>query len=245
MDETSPQLLITDIRSAMEDISLPTKLHDEESANKIITAYLTEGVEEFRELNRLRKEVSTSKCTRDFCGGRLPQASGVEQSERRQLLRQTACCGQCSWSEGCQQVLHDDAEHRQRAPSLYQGVHRSRATTGPSAFPGHRYSTRMFLYTAMHCNSHASAVAYSLPVEDSGYEVLFPGTPNVEIKYMDVTMLAEDMGAGDISQTTQIVATFFPRSSAKIVSSTSSLVALECSEPTAEPLIENVEKASG
>jgi hypothetical protein len=74
MDETSPQLLITDIRSAMEDISLPTKLHDEESANKIITAYLTEGVEEFRELNRLRKEVSTSKCTRDFCGGRLPQA---------------------------------------------------------------------------------------------------------------------------------------------------------------------------
>jgi hypothetical protein len=102
-----------------------------------------------------------------------------------------------------------------------------------------------FLYTAMHCNSHASAVAYSLPVEDSGYEVLFPGTPNVEIKYMDVTMLAEDMGAGDISQTTQIVATFFPRSSAKTVSSTSSFVALECSEPTAEPLIENVEKASG
>jgi hypothetical protein len=86
MDETSPQLLIRDIRSAMEDISLPTKLHDEESANKIITAYLTEGVEEFRELNRLRKEVSTSKCTRDFCGGRLPQALGVEQSERRHFF---------------------------------------------------------------------------------------------------------------------------------------------------------------
>jgi hypothetical protein len=97
----------------------------------------------------------------------------------------------------------------------------------------------------MHCNSHASAVAYSLPVEDSRYEVLFPGTPNVAIKYTDVTMLAKDMGAGDIPQTTQIVANFFPRSSAKIVSSTSSFVALECSEPTAEPLIENVEKASG
>lgn len=55
-----------------------------------------------------------------------------------------------------------------------------------------------FLFTAMHCNPHASAVAYSLPVEDGGYAVLFPGTPSVEIKYMDVTMLAEDMGAGDI-----------------------------------------------
>jgi hypothetical protein len=41
MEETSPQLLIRDIRSAMEDIFLPTKLHDEESANNIITAYLT------------------------------------------------------------------------------------------------------------------------------------------------------------------------------------------------------------
>jgi 23S rRNA U2552 (ribose-2'-O)-methylase RlmE/FtsJ len=55
-----------------------------------------------------------------------------------------------------------------------------------------------FLYTAMHCNPHAFAVAYSFPVEDSGYEVLFPDTPSVEIKYMDVTMLAEDMGAGEI-----------------------------------------------
>lgn len=58
----------------MEDISLPTNIHNEESSNKIITAYLTERVEEFRELHRLREEVSTLKYTRDFCESRLPQA---------------------------------------------------------------------------------------------------------------------------------------------------------------------------
>jgi 23S rRNA U2552 (ribose-2'-O)-methylase RlmE/FtsJ len=68
-----------------------------------------------------------------------------------------------------------------------------------------------FLYTAMNCNPHASAIAYSLPVEDGGYEVLFPGTPNVEIKYMDVTMLAEDMCAGEIPADHPDCGNFLPK----------------------------------
>jgi hypothetical protein len=82
MDETSPQPQLEDIRSAMKNISLPTKMHSEESANRIITAYLTERVKEFCELNQLRKEVSTSKCSKDIYDSRLRQASGVEQSGR-------------------------------------------------------------------------------------------------------------------------------------------------------------------
>jgi len=68
-----------------------------------------------------------------------------------------------------------------------------------------------FLYTAMRCNPQASAVAYSLPVQDGGYEVLFPGTPNVEIKYIDVTMLAEDMGVGEIPAHHPDCANFLPK----------------------------------
>jgi len=41
MDETSAQPPLEDIRSAMENVSLPTKMHSEESANGIITTYLT------------------------------------------------------------------------------------------------------------------------------------------------------------------------------------------------------------
>jgi len=66
----------------MENVSLPTKMHSEESANGIITTYLTERVEEFCELNQLRKKVSTSKCSKDICDSRLRQASGVEQPGR-------------------------------------------------------------------------------------------------------------------------------------------------------------------
>ena len=57
-----------------------------------------------------------------------------------------------------------------------------------------------FLYTAMRCNPQASAVV-----------VLFPGTPNVEIEYMDVTMLAEDMGVGEIPADHPDCANFLPK----------------------------------
>ena len=82
MDKTSPQPQLEDIRSAMENVSLPTKMHSEESANGIIATYITERVKEFCELNQLRKEVSTSKCSKDICDSRLRQASGVEKSGR-------------------------------------------------------------------------------------------------------------------------------------------------------------------
>jgi 23S rRNA U2552 (ribose-2'-O)-methylase RlmE/FtsJ len=51
-----------------------------------------------------------------------------------------------------------------------------------------------FLHAAMKLNPHASATAYSLPVEDGGHEILFPGHHSVKVKLLDITMLAADLG---------------------------------------------------
>ena len=52
-----------------------------------------------------------------------------------------------------------------------------------------------FLHAAMELNPHASATAYSLPVEDGVHEILFSGHHSVKVKLQDITMLAADLGS--------------------------------------------------
>lgn len=55
-----------------------------------------------------------------------------------------------------------------------------------------------FLATALDLNPDARALAYSLPPSDGGHKVLLPPRPNISTKFIDITMLATDMGAHDI-----------------------------------------------
>jgi 23S rRNA U2552 (ribose-2'-O)-methylase RlmE/FtsJ len=55
-----------------------------------------------------------------------------------------------------------------------------------------------FLAIALSYNPQARALAFSLPKINGGHVVLLPKRPNVTLKFLDVTMLAEDMGTSSI-----------------------------------------------
>jgi 23S rRNA U2552 (ribose-2'-O)-methylase RlmE/FtsJ len=51
-----------------------------------------------------------------------------------------------------------------------------------------------FLATTLNINPGARAVGFSLPVSQGGHKALLPRDPNVTLKFLDITMLAADMG---------------------------------------------------
>ncbi|KAF4547179.1 Hypothetical protein D9617_54g000130 [Elsinoe fawcettii] len=55
-----------------------------------------------------------------------------------------------------------------------------------------------FLSTCLRLNPSATATAFSLPEEQGGHQVLLPPNRNVSIQFLDITMLAADMGTTNI-----------------------------------------------
>ncbi|KAH0441158.1 FtsJ-like methyltransferase family protein [Colletotrichum camelliae] len=55
-----------------------------------------------------------------------------------------------------------------------------------------------FLAIALQKNPDAHALGFSLPVSQGGYERLIPPRRSLEVRFMDITMLAQDMGVTDI-----------------------------------------------
>ena len=55
-----------------------------------------------------------------------------------------------------------------------------------------------FLATTLKINPGACALGFSLPVSGGGHKALLPRDPNVTLKFLDITMLAADMGVTDI-----------------------------------------------
>jgi 23S rRNA U2552 (ribose-2'-O)-methylase RlmE/FtsJ len=55
-----------------------------------------------------------------------------------------------------------------------------------------------FLATALSINPGAHALGFSLPVSKGGHKALLPTDSNVTLKFLDITMLATDMGVTDI-----------------------------------------------
>jgi len=56
-----------------------------------------------------------------------------------------------------------------------------------------------FLATTLDLNYGAHALGFSLPVSEGGHKVLLHRDPNVTLKFLDVTMLAADIGVTDFS----------------------------------------------
>ncbi|TDZ48413.1 hypothetical protein CTRI78_v008203 [Colletotrichum trifolii] len=68
-----------------------------------------------------------------------------------------------------------------------------------------------FLQTALETNRRATALAFSLPVSQGGHDVLLRGSSKVDVRLLDVTMLAEDMGVADIPAHHPDFDNFLPR----------------------------------
>lgn len=68
-----------------------------------------------------------------------------------------------------------------------------------------------FLSAAVKRNPRASTTAYSLPVEAGGHEVLLPKQENVKIEFLDITMLAADLGTDIIPEGHPDRSNFLPK----------------------------------
>jgi hypothetical protein len=85
-----------------------------------------------------------------------------------------------------------------------------------SSMPDEQYILDMcmapggFLATALAYNPEARALGFSLPTGEGGHNVLLPQHPKVALKFLDVTMLAEDMGQSIIPDEHPDVGKFLP-----------------------------------
>ncbi|KAH0441157.1 hypothetical protein CcaCcLH18_02067 [Colletotrichum camelliae] len=70
-----------------------------------------------------------------------------------------------------------------------------------------------FLATAMKLNenSGAKAIGFSLPIADGGYQSLVPKSKDIDVRYLDVTMLAADLGFENIPIDHPDAGKFLPR----------------------------------
>ncbi|KAI8264467.1 hypothetical protein K4K56_005397 [Colletotrichum sp. SAR 10_98] len=70
-----------------------------------------------------------------------------------------------------------------------------------------------FLATAMKLNknSGAKAIGFSLPIADGGYQSLVPKSEDIDVRYLDVTMLAADLGFENIPTDHPDADKFLPR----------------------------------
>ncbi|KAK2054936.1 hypothetical protein LY76DRAFT_663308 [Colletotrichum caudatum] len=68
-----------------------------------------------------------------------------------------------------------------------------------------------FLATALEMNSSARAVGFSLPVEMGGHKVLIPTDERIDMKFLDITMLAADIGVTDVPVQHPEHGKFFPQ----------------------------------
>lgn len=68
-----------------------------------------------------------------------------------------------------------------------------------------------FLHKALDLNPTSNALAFSLPIKSGGHKVLLPPRPNVATKFLDITMLAADMGTSSIPPDHPDAANFLPR----------------------------------
>ncbi|KAF1968741.1 hypothetical protein BU23DRAFT_377238, partial [Bimuria novae-zelandiae CBS 107.79] len=68
-----------------------------------------------------------------------------------------------------------------------------------------------FLATSMDVNPGVQVLGFSLPVSQGGYKIRVPEQLRLSIKFLDVTMLAADMGVTDIAEGHADAAKFLPR----------------------------------
>ncbi|CZT24138.1 uncharacterized protein RCC_09855 [Ramularia collo-cygni] len=68
-----------------------------------------------------------------------------------------------------------------------------------------------FLSIALRRNAGSRALAFTLPTSDGGHKVLLPSTENVQVRFIDITMFAADMGVTNVPNDHEEAHNFLPR----------------------------------
>ncbi|KND90813.1 hypothetical protein TOPH_04589 [Tolypocladium ophioglossoides CBS 100239] len=152
-----------------------------ERASKIIVPYLLERVAEFRELSDLRQK-----------GWNNPDGDAFFRRQRRSAdkCNERTAVYFYKLMKGIGEELHQTTNAfviQQARPGQHSILDMCMAPGG-------------FLATALNKNPGSRALAFSLPISSGGHKVRLPKDSNVDQRFLDVTMLAADMGVGTVPE---------------------------------------------
>ncbi|RYP26611.1 hypothetical protein DL767_007958 [Monosporascus sp. MG133] len=168
----------------------PTEEDSHSSATRIIKQYLLERVPEFRKLTELQQK-----------GWENPDGDKFFEKQRRTADKADETT---AWYFYTLMKRIGQEMHRQTRAFRIVRTTKSTYKFGRAALPSRILDMCAapggFLQTALEQNPEARAVAFSLPVSEGGHKLLLQpeNNPNVTLKFMDITMLAADMGMPSI-----------------------------------------------
>ncbi|KAF1815408.1 hypothetical protein P152DRAFT_511563 [Eremomyces bilateralis CBS 781.70] len=148
-------------------------------AGSIIVQYLLENVAEFRQLTELRQQGWSNPEGDRFFRKQRHDADSTDKKTARMFYKMMKTIGQ---------EMHQST----RALAIPKMVANSPTILDMCMAPGG------FLDTTLKMNPGAHALGFSLPVSKGGHRTLLRRDPNVTLRFLDVTMLAEDMGLTDV-----------------------------------------------
>ncbi|VUC23838.1 unnamed protein product [Clonostachys rosea] len=150
-----------------------------ESIERLITKYLAERVPEFCELSELRRK-----------GWDNPKGDTFFKKQRQNA--DNADKETSVWFFSMMKKIAEELHDATGAFSMNPPYDRKPRILDMCMAPGG------YLHTALQKAPGAEALAFSLPASHGGHRVLLRQTQSVECRFLDVTMLAADMGTDTI-----------------------------------------------
>ncbi|PYI36409.1 FtsJ-like methyltransferase family protein [Aspergillus indologenus CBS 114.80] len=165
---------------------------DNQSPSHAITQYLLREVPEFWRLSKLRQKGWENPEGDQFFEKQRKTADNADKKTAKHFFRMMKNIG------------HD--MHQMTDVFFINGLNSDKqAILDMCVAPGG------FLATALRINPQARAIGFSLPKSEGGHNVLLPKHHNVSLKFLDITMLAADMGRLDIPNGHPDAGKFLPR----------------------------------
>ncbi|KAJ8123854.1 hypothetical protein ONZ43_g287 [Nemania bipapillata] len=163
-----------------------------ENATMQVKDYLLERVPSFRKLTELRKQGWQNPAGDEFFKKQRAQADNPNDAQARSFFEMMKKIAR--ELHRCTDAFSVDTQDNVQ-PSILDWC----------MAPGG------FLDAAMYHNRRGRYRAFSLPPESGGHKVLLPAIAKVTIDYLDLNLLASDMGVENIPPTHPEAANFLPR----------------------------------
>ncbi|KAK0932462.1 hypothetical protein LTR29_015975 [Friedmanniomyces endolithicus] len=177
-----------------QDSAARLEIHHNARAVNIIPEYLSENAPEFRTLAALRQKGWDNPAGDEFF--RKQRQVSDQSRDDPKICR--------IFYEMMKNISHD----MHKATGVFDIL--TTSTDNPKILdfcvaPGG------YLETSMWHDPRAQATAFSLGTDQGGHEILMPPNPRIAVKFMDITMLAADMGVDTIPAGHPDFANFLPR----------------------------------
>ncbi|KAK5725929.1 hypothetical protein LTR15_004119 [Elasticomyces elasticus] len=142
-------------------------------------------------------------------GGEVDRSKGADEyfAKQRQMADKPTAQGAKFFYDMMKGLAHDLHD----ATGVFDVLNTPPSSTEKPSILDFCMAPGGFLDTAMRHNSQSQATAFSLDPKQGGHEVYMLQNPRAKVNFLDITMLAADMGVTDIPEDHPDYANFLPR----------------------------------